>query len=695
MCTSFCYIYASFSQVNIFPFISEITIGLKMFKIMACDVNQVCSLTMFLLCGWTLMWFQRAPSSTSPLAWDITGSALAWDKTCQPITRADEPISTPKMEAKLIETFDGDLKMHPKRSKTKDLDEQLDVSSPALALKKAIEKVQESIQIAKESVCRKKKGLESFSNKKFKDNFNGEGEMEDEIAATSSQVFADFMDVIDEINEKLYESSKGSLIRVMDETEPRPHGLGRKNEYAALSFDEVYIETTKTENMDFVYEDQTCNMFVDGYEGKVKVGKTEEGEEEPVERVEADVLRESKDEKDLDASQASNKKDNENKLTAVENETQDEVFDVESEEKVESENGNEAKNKPKDQEFYEKSAADDKVSGEIDRIYVASNIADVNENIVETTQEIDDVTKSMKEESNIQPPHKETPHIEYANEMKISQEPQYNDKEDGDKEPGSKVSEKDHFRRIYEEAAAKEREREKNRVAVEKAICEARDRASAEARERAERQRAAVEKAIEEARQRTTAEACRKVTKAYVANKTSSAQSKLRAERAPEKATSQKTDLNSSESALRTKAKLDKHNRIMERAAKVLAENEKRDQLAQKEQARPLFQRLAKNLDADIQRWSTGKEGDLRALLSTLQYILGPESGWKPFSLACLIATSDVKKAYRKATLCVHPDKLQQWGASIQHKYICEKVFILLKAAWKIFNSEERYIGAS
>ncbi|KAI3916625.1 hypothetical protein MKW98_026367 [Papaver atlanticum] len=34
-----------------------------------------------------------------------------------------------------------------------------------------------------------------------------------------------------------------------------------------------------------------------------------------------------------------------------------------------------------------------------------------------------------------------------------------------------------------------------------------------------------------------------------------------------------------------------------------------------------------------------------------------------------------IKKAYRKATLRVHPDKLQQQGATIQQKYICGKVF--------------------
>ncbi|KAJ0750783.1 putative Chaperone J-domain superfamily [Helianthus annuus] len=295
--------------------------------------------------------------------------------------------------------------------------------------------------------------------------------------------------------------------------------------------------------------------------------------------------------------------------------------------------------------------------------------------------------KVIDEERNIQSPRNETPDTENTNEIK----------ETIVEESGpSKVSRKDRVKTIDEEAAAKEREWEKNRLAVDRAIREARERAFAEARERAERERAAVEKATEEVRQRMMAEAHEKVSKASVTNKSSSyktsAQFKLRAERAAveraiaearqrafEKAISQKTasELNRSESALRTKAKLEKHNRIMERAAKALAEKEKRDRLAQKEQAER--NRLAENLDADIKRWSNGKEGNLRALLSTLQYILGPESGWQPVTLTEIITTSAVKKAYRKATLCVHPDKLQQRGATIQQKYICEKVFDLLK----------------
>lgn len=48
-------------------------------------------------------------------------------------------------------------------------------------------------------------------------------------------------------------------------------------------------------------------------------------------------------------------------------------------------------------------------------------------------------------------------------------------------------------------------------------------------------------------------------------------------------------------------------------------------------------------------------------------------------SLTDLITAASVKKVYRKATLSVHPDKVQQKGANLQQKYIAEKVFDLLK----------------
>ncbi|MQL82659.1 hypothetical protein Taro_015131 [Colocasia esculenta] len=327
--------------------------------------------------------------------------------------------------------------------------------------------------------------------------------------------------------------------------------------------------------------------------------------------------------------------------------------------------------------------------------------------------------------------------------------------EEKGKEWRKREEEKERERKRLEEE--REREREKDRQAVERATREAHERAFAEARERAER--AAVDRITAEARQRALAEARERAekTSAEALEKSmaekASREARLRSERAAverataeareravEKAIAEKTaqdareraeklatssregnvrefdpqfqnvgssrgsyqkqpDSNASftnekpggsegESAIRCKARMERHQRTVERAAKALAEKNLRDIIAQREQAER--NRLAETLDADVKRWSNGKEGNLRALLSTLQYILGPESGWHPIPLTDVVTAPAVKKAYRKATLCVHPDKLQQRGASIQQKYICEKVFDLLKEAWNKFNSEER-----
>lgn len=64
--------------------------------------------------------------------------------------------------------------------------------------------------------------------------------------------------------------------------------------------------------------------------------------------------------------------------------------------------------------------------------------------------------------------------------------------------------------------------------------------------------------------------------------------------------------------------------------------------------------------------------------------MLWPECGWQPVSLTDLIQGALVKKFYKQATLRLHPDKVQQKGATLQQKYIAEKVFELLKVLSRI-----------
>ncbi|XP_062016500.1 uncharacterized protein LOC133732906 isoform X1 [Rosa rugosa] len=97
-------------------------------------------------------------------------------------------------------------------------------------------------------------------------------------------------------------------------------------------------------------------------------------------------------------------------------------------------------------------------------------------------------------------------------------------------------------------------------------------------------------------------------------------------------------------------------------------------------------------LDEDIRLWSAGKESNIRMLLSTLHQILWPNSGWYTIPLTSLIESSQVKKAYQKARLCLHPDKLQQRSATPAQKYVAEKAFSILQDAWAVFISQDVFI---
>ncbi|XP_022724060.1 uncharacterized protein LOC111280825 isoform X2 [Durio zibethinus] len=97
--------------------------------------------------------------------------------------------------------------------------------------------------------------------------------------------------------------------------------------------------------------------------------------------------------------------------------------------------------------------------------------------------------------------------------------------------------------------------------------------------------------------------------------------------------------------------------------------------------------------DEDVNLWSSGKENNIRLLLSTLHHILWPNSGWHMTPVTSLIESSQVKKAYQKARLCLHPDKLQQRGATLSQKYVAAKAFSILQDAWGAFISKDVFFN--
>ncbi|WZZ10335.1 hypothetical protein YC2023_096256 [Brassica napus] len=95
--------------------------------------------------------------------------------------------------------------------------------------------------------------------------------------------------------------------------------------------------------------------------------------------------------------------------------------------------------------------------------------------------------------------------------------------------------------------------------------------------------------------------------------------------------------------------------------------------------------------DEEIRIWLTGKETNIRLLLSTLHHVLWSDSNWHEIPLENLRDGSQVKKAYQKARLCLHPDKLQQrGGTSPVQKSIASRVFSILQEAWAVYVTNER-----
>lgn len=55
-----------------------------------------------------------------------------------------------------------------------------------------------------------------------------------------------------------------------------------------------------------------------------------------------------------------------------------------------------------------------------------------------------------------------------------------------------------------------------------------------------------------------------------------------------------------------------------------------------------------------------GKKSNIRALLCSMHTVLWADAKWTKYEMHLLVTPADVKKAYRKACLAVHPDKVRR-----------------------------------
>ncbi|KAI9277543.1 hypothetical protein BY458DRAFT_453088 [Sporodiniella umbellata] len=94
----------------------------------------------------------------------------------------------------------------------------------------------------------------------------------------------------------------------------------------------------------------------------------------------------------------------------------------------------------------------------------------------------------------------------------------------------------------------------------------------------------------------------------------------------------------------------------------------------EKKKEREDLERLEKTdaVNTQLAHWKSGKENNLRALLSSLETILWSSVVWKPVTMADLLQPRQCKVTYMKAIAKVHPDKLSS-QATVEQRLLASE----------------------
>ena len=137
----------------------------------------------------------------------------------------------------------------------------------------------------------------------------------------------------------------------------------------------------------------------------------------------------------------------------------------------------------------------------------------------------------------------------------------------------------------------------------------------------------------------------------------------------------------------RTAARKKRHDRVRAAMRAKLQEKRDREIAAVAEQAER--QVLKDLIGADIDEWLRQNQGNIRTMLAKLGDVLWENHGYKSPGLNDLIEANAVKKAYHKALIIIHPDKVRQKGGSTDQCYIADRVFDQVRDAYKAMCEKE------
>ncbi|KAH0832195.1 hypothetical protein J3R83DRAFT_13113 [Lanmaoa asiatica] len=96
-------------------------------------------------------------------------------------------------------------------------------------------------------------------------------------------------------------------------------------------------------------------------------------------------------------------------------------------------------------------------------------------------------------------------------------------------------------------------------------------------------------------------------------------------------------------------------------------------------------------VDARVTAWKSGREGNIRALLTSLdETVLWPELGWRKVGMAEVVSKGQVKRVYVRAIARVHPDKLNAGNTTVEQRMVANGVFGALNEAWNAFQQQQQ-----
>lgn len=146
-------------------------------------------------------------------------------------------------------------------------------------------------------------------------------------------------------------------------------------------------------------------------------------------------------------------------------------------------------------------------------------------------------------------------------------------------------------------------------------------------------------------------------------------------------------DVDPNEPPERAALRAARHERNRQRIEQALKEKRARESAARQEQSER--QMLKDLIGADIDAWQKKNQNNIRTMLANLGDVLWEGHRYKAPDMATLMQPTGVKKSYHRALVVIHPDKVSQAGGDASQRYIADKVFDIMKMAYKDFEAKE------